>query len=76
MIIHYIGDLHQPLHATTEVDNQYPHGDLGGNYQHVPDTGDTGVTNLHSIWDSVIYEYPGYATLVSQISAKTVLGLD
>lgn len=36
---------------------------MGGNLQHVPDDLDDGVTNLHSIWDSVIYSYTGYETL-------------
>ena len=39
-------------------------GDAGGNFEHVPEVGNTGVTNLHSIWNSVIYEYPGYPNLV------------
>eukprot|EP00494_Astrolonche_serrata_P031297 UN31566 len=31
LLIHYIGDLHQPLHAATRVDDAYPSGDRGGN---------------------------------------------
>ena len=27
LIIHYVGDLHQPLHAVAEVDSKYPSGD-------------------------------------------------
>ena len=65
LVIHYLGDVHQPLHAVSEVDHYYPKGDAGGNFEHVPEVGDTGVTNLHSIWDSVIYEFPGYPKLVS-----------
>ena len=38
-------------------------GDHGGNFEHVPDPTGSGVENLHSIWDSVIYEYGGYETL-------------
>ena len=35
---------------------------MGGNLQPVfPSV--NGVDNLHSIWDSVIYEYPGYPVL-------------
>ena len=36
---------------------------MGGNIEKVPDPDNTGVENLHSIWDSVIYEYGGYETL-------------
>ena len=63
LIIHYVGDLHQPLHATAEVDSYYPHGDAGGNYEHLPSDPETGVSNLHQVWDSVIYGYCGWETL-------------
>jgi len=53
LIIHYVGDIHQPLHATALVDSHYPKGDAGGNFEHIP--AQDGVTNLHSVWDSVIY---------------------
>ena len=62
MIIHYCGDISQPLHATTEIDSEFPQGDMGGNLQPVSPAVN-GVDNLHSIWDSVIYEYPGYPVL-------------
>ena len=65
LVIHYIGDIHQPLHTVSEVDKYVPEGDRGGNLEHMPDPTDSGVTNLHSVWDSVIYEYPGYPNLVS-----------
>jgi len=61
MIIHYVGDIHQPLHSSTEVDDRYPTGDMGGNMQEIPEHDTVG--NLHSIWDSVVYEFVGYATL-------------
>jgi hypothetical protein len=67
LVIHYVGDLHQPLHTTAAVSNTYPHGDAGGNYEHLPEYENTGATNLHSVWDSVIYNYTGYQTLVSII---------
>lgn len=56
LIIHYLGDIHQPLHAVAEVDHRFPQGDRGGNLQKVPDDGKgDGVADLHAIWDSVIY---------------------
>jgi len=61
LMIHYVGDVHQPLHAETLVNSQYPNGDAGGNYERVPNV--DGVSNLHSVWDSVIYEYPGYPVM-------------
>jgi len=61
LVIHYAGDIHQPLHSVAEVNNEYPEGDAGGNYEHIPSV--NGVSNLHSVWDSVIYQYTGYASL-------------
>ena len=66
LVIHYIGDIHQPLHTISAVDHQFPEGDQGGNLEVVPDQDSSGVLNLHSIWDSVIYDFPGYQTLVSE----------
>lgn len=61
LLIHYVGDIHQPLHATARVDHEYPKGDFGGNFVHLP-TKD-GVKNLHAAWDSVAYEFSGYSNL-------------
>ena len=61
LIIHYLGDIHQPLHTTALVDSQYPDGDEGGNYEHIPSV--DGVSSLHYVWDSVIYQYTGYPDL-------------
>lgn len=63
MIIHYVGDLHQPLHAVAEVDSKYPSGDQGGNAESLPSI--CGAGNLHAVWDSVAYNYCGYPVLVS-----------
>lgn len=61
LIIHYIGDVHQPLHSTALVDSNYPKGDAGGNFEHIPAMG--SVSNLHAVWDSVFNTYAGYPTL-------------
>lgn len=61
LIIHYVGDLHQPLHATSEVNSQFPEGDRGGNSHKVPSK--DGASNLHAVWDSVIYSYSGFPNL-------------
>lgn len=45
MLVHIIGDLHQPLHAGE-------HGDLGGNQVRVTLVGPLFPTNLHAVWDS------------------------
>jgi hypothetical protein len=61
LVIHYVGDIHQPLHAEAEVNKTYPSGDQGGNAEKVPSY--ESVSNLHAIWDSVIYLYPGYPVM-------------
>lgn len=56
-----MGDISQPLHATSRVDKEYPRGDFGGNTVHIPDR--DNITNLHAAWDSVLYTQEGYADL-------------
>lgn len=57
LVIHYAGDIHQPLHAVSAVDNDYPSGDRGGNDEHMPTKDE--VNELHALWDSVIYDFGG-----------------
>lgn len=61
LVIHYVGDIHQPLHAVAEVDSTYPSGDRGGNDEKLPSR--SGASNLHAVWDSVAYEYTGRPSL-------------
>jgi hypothetical protein len=46
-LIHLVGDLHQPLHTTSN-------NDQGGNCTPVQFFDDHKVTNLHSMWDGMI----------------------
>lgn len=43
-LAHFVGDLHQPLHASNR-------GDAGGNQLAVRPAGLTGTSNLHAYWD-------------------------
>jgi hypothetical protein len=61
-VIHYISDIVQPLHNTSRIDTMFPEGDQGGNLETFEPVID-GVANLHSIWDSVIYNFTGYPEL-------------
>ena len=63
LLIHYVGDIHQPLHATSRLDDKYPKGDAGGNFFKLPS--EKSVTNLHAAWDSMVYEYTDIVTIVS-----------
>jgi hypothetical protein len=49
-LLHLIGDVHQPLHATTRVSAAEAKGDAGGN--NVKLMGDAA-SNLHSYWDDL-----------------------
>ena len=60
LLIHYVGDIHQPLHAVSRLNEEYPEGDMGGNLFKIAQE-DLG--NLHSLWDSVILTRQGYAQL-------------
>ena len=55
-IIHFVGDIHQPLHCATRVSSALPDGDRGGNSVSIKVAGKT--TNLHSYWDGGIGSFP------------------
>ena len=59
MLIHFTGDIHQPLHTTSRFSKDFPNGDLGGNKFHLtPRANSTDpITNLHALWDSTVYEW-------------------
>ena len=61
-LIHIVGDLHQPLHATSRETDEHPKGDRGGNdYAILPPTGaERGPKNLHSLWDGGAGLVPNY----------------
>ncbi len=45
-LVHFVGDVHQPLHAISDAD-------LGGNCEHIdPPIGEA--KNLHAVWDGII----------------------
>jgi hypothetical protein len=52
-LTHLVGDIHQPLHATTLFSAQFPDGDRGGNSFIVARyRGDR--ENLHAVWDEIL----------------------
>lgn len=52
-VVHFVGDIHQPLHAETKMDS-LGNGDRGGNDLKLTYNG--GPTNLHEMWDLGIIE--------------------
>ncbi|CAD8205631.1 unnamed protein product [Paramecium pentaurelia] len=51
VLLHVIGDIHQPLHDTTFWNSSYPNGDAGGNFMKIQLSNGT-LMNFHSFWDS------------------------
>lgn len=55
-IVHFVGDIHQPLHCETDLSKfPPPEGDRGGNK--VSLTFFDNHTNLHSVWDGGMIEH-------------------
>lgn len=59
-LIHFVGDIHQPLHSATRVSKANPEGDRGGNLVSlsIQVNGADRKTNLHSFWDSGLGTFP------------------
>jgi hypothetical protein len=49
-LLHLVGDIHQPLHATARFTGGQPHGDAGGNAVSI-DCGGCVEKTLHWFWD-------------------------
>lgn len=52
-LIHLVGDIHQPLHATARFSTDLPHGDGGGNKVDIQCPFDCP-PNLHAFWDGAL----------------------
>jgi S1/P1 Nuclease len=52
-LIHMVGDVHQPLHATSRYSKLHPKGDVGGNLVMIKCTPKCD-KNLHSFWDGLV----------------------
>ncbi len=52
-LIHFVGDIHQPMHCVARDTEQFPEGDRGGNDFRVvsPEHLDPKPRNLHFLWD-------------------------
>jgi len=58
-IIHYVGDIHQPLHCSARVDRSHRGGDEGGNQFFISTrTGAPANRKLHSYWDGGLDSFP------------------
>lgn len=50
VLLHVVGDIHQPMHATSRVSHRYPDGDRGGNDMALAKN--SIAKNLHAYWDN------------------------
>ena len=55
LLIHYYGDIHQPLHNVDRYTKEFPNGDKGGNAFELKNH--YSANELHAVWDNVIYTY-------------------
>ena len=53
-ILHLVGDIHQPLHASGRVTAEEPKGDQGGNLFVITPKDAPNKDSLHWFWDSII----------------------
>lgn len=51
-LIHFFGDVHQPLHDATLFSYSFPKSDIGGNSFKI--VYDSNINELHALWDSAI----------------------
>lgn len=53
LLMHFVGDIHQPLHASERITPAKPNGDMGGNLFKIHHFGDRIKDNLHYLWDTM-----------------------
>jgi hypothetical protein len=53
-LLHLVGDLHQPLHATSRFTHAEPDGDAGGNDVKITCTKCGSARELHAFWDGLL----------------------
>jgi hypothetical protein len=68
-IIHFVGDIHQPLHCATRVTAALPSGDQGGNLFPIKVANKSTPNELHALWDGGLLAFPsGNPPSLSSIS--------
>ncbi|HSU16852.1 S1/P1 nuclease [Longimicrobium sp.] len=53
-LLHLVGDIHQPLHASGRITPSEPDGDQGGNLYKLEHITADRQRTLHSVWDNII----------------------
>jgi hypothetical protein len=67
-LVHLVGDVHQPLHATSRFTADLPHGDVGGNKVALC-TPLPCRAELHAFWDDAIGTDEGTAPAIARAAA-------
>ncbi len=72
-LIHLVGDIHQPLHATTRFTADAPAGDAGGNFVKVSCARAAACPNeLHAVWDDILGTATSPATAIAYAATLTI----
>lgn len=56
-LIHLVGDIHQPLHASSLYSEKFQKGDRGGNSFKIDYAPNKDAKNLHALWDACVDQY-------------------
>jgi hypothetical protein len=70
-LLHLVGDIHQPLHATSFYSKDYDRGDQGGNLWWVKDR--DRLTRLHAYWDGLLGDELDYGKAYPLVKRNTEL---
>jgi hypothetical protein len=73
-LVHLVGDVHQPLHATTRFNRKQPKGDSGGNDVRLCDSAGNCGLKLHRFWDELVGMSEDYRTAMAK--AKTLSAVE
>jgi len=72
VLLHCVGDIHNPLHCTSRYTKEHPDGDRGGNLFRA---GKKGEVNLHLFWDTGLGALPFPASPPSDDDLDTLEAL-
>jgi hypothetical protein len=68
-LVHFVADIHQPLHTVSRISASTPDGDKGGNFYHIKfPASNSKKISLHKLWDQGIDVFAGEATFAKVAS--------
>lgn len=76
-LLHFVGDVHQPMHTVARESEANPNGDRGGNEFSItsPDSITPSVRNLHFLWDSGGGYFPQVVRPLNDVAQRTIARL-